>query len=441
MKIVPVFFTDRRNIIKEAVSAFLPRTVHVPLSQEKGICCSSLVKKGDVVREGQIIAVPSGVSDGKYYAKIHAPVPGTVENIVSCICPDGRHEDAVEISLKGSFTYLGRKHSGDRWQYENASALLAEFAERGIVNTFETNAPVSLAVQISGLDKMKGKILAVRMYDDDPSRITDSLVSSLYSGEIVNGALITAKAMNAKGIVFVSDTHADNPAFPEDAGNIPLRNVKINTAVYPSGCMREIRRAVKKSLKEEPFSGISSDDMYTDASTMFEVSNVIEKGVPVVERFVYVSGDCIPASGLLRVRVGTTMLSLAEQCGGFSTQPAAVIVNGIMAGTSAASLETPVTKYVKSVMFMPKPKVPDQRQSSCVRCGNCRFACPRGITPDVLYRYAAGGKLAERVYIKSAQLCSGCGLCNSVCPARLPLSQAIEMLKKETEMKGIYHVD
>ena len=123
------------------------------------------------------------------------------------------------------------------------------------------------------------------------------------------------------------------------------------------------------------------------------------------------------------------MRFLAEQCGGLKRPPAAVIVNGLMLGSFAASLDAPVTKYVKSVLFLPMHRIFDRREMSCVRCGECRIVCPRALAPDILYRHATGGAEAPKEYIESAALCSGCGLCNSVCPSRLSISQAVKRIR------------
>ena len=85
-------------------NAFLPRSVNIPLCEEYNTVCKTLVKPGDLVTEGQLIA--TAVSKTK--APIHSSLPGIVENIVNCQCPNGKTEKAIQISLKGSFTYLGK---------------------------------------------------------------------------------------------------------------------------------------------------------------------------------------------------------------------------------------------------------------------------------------------------------------------------------------------
>jgi Predicted NADH:ubiquinone oxidoreductase, subunit RnfC len=436
MKIIPVVYADKRRLYKDAVNAFLPRIVTVPLAQESGFRCCSLVKKGDVVREGQVIGAPAEGELSESPARIHSPVPGVVEDIVLCTSPDGRQGEAVRIKLEGSFTYLGRKKLAVDWTILPSATIVQQLSDRGVVNTFNTPEPVSLALEIEAVKHKKTRILVVRMYDDDPTRVTDSLLSSMFLSEIYTGALITARAMDAAGIVFISDSKFPVPETRETEA-IPVKFVKINIIEYPAGFQKEMRKVVRKTLREYPFTEIDVDDLYTDASTMYEVCGVIKDGIPVIDRYVYVSGECTPASGLLKVRIGTSVRFLAQQCGGFTTPPAAVIVNGLIRGWSAGSLDTPVTKYVKSVAFIPASRLPDQRRTTCVRCGMCRNVCPRKLTPDVLYRHASGGTPASEMYVRSALLCSNCGLCNSVCPSRLPVSQSVNLLKQQQISEGV----
>jgi Na+-translocating ferredoxin:NAD+ oxidoreductase subunit C len=439
MKIIPVVYAQKRRLFKGAVNGFLPRIVTVPLVQEKGCRCRCLVKKGDIVREGEVIAVPDADFNSAYPAKIHSSVPGTVEDIVLCTGPDGRQEKAVKIKTGGSFSYLGRKQHAADWTSLSAGSLIKQFADRGVINTFNTVEPVSLASEIESKKNKKNRLLVVRMYDEDPSRVTDSKLSTLYTDDVHVGALITAHALGAAGIVFVCDAKSDLLRMASEDG-IPVEVVKVNITEYPAGFQKEIRKCIKKNLNIPPFSSVSAEDLYTDASTMVDVCDVVKYGIPVVEKFVYVSGDCVPASGLLKVRLGTSMRFLAQQCGGFTQLPAAVIVNGLMRGCSAGSLDAPVAKYVKSVSFLPQSKVLDQRQYSCIQCGLCRTVCPRKLTPDVLYRHASGGMEAGEEYVRSAKLCSCCGLCNFVCPARLPISQAVKLLKMQEISKEAGYV-
>ena len=122
---------------------------------------------------------------------------------------------------------------------------------------------------------------------------------------------------------------------------------------------------------------------------------------------------------------------IIEQLGGFVKEPAMIVINGHISGTSVTNLEVPVTKYVKSVEFLNNQKRTDDHVYSCINCGNCRVACPIHISPDILHNNSINYKLLPETFAASALGCIECGLCNTVCPARLPLSQTISLLKEK----------
>jgi len=119
MKMIPAIYTSEGNLVKGAVNGFLQPVVTIPLSHETHTPSVCLVRQGDRVREGDIIAVPASNASSRYGAKLHASVPGIVEDIVSCISPNGREEDAVKIRLSGRFSYLGKKRFSENWSSEN----------------------------------------------------------------------------------------------------------------------------------------------------------------------------------------------------------------------------------------------------------------------------------------------------------------------------------
>ena len=61
---------------KYTQNAFLPKIVTIPLVQEKNIHCKPVIKIGEIVQEGQVIA-------SSEFSSIHSPVPGTIKP--SCV--------------------------------------------------------------------------------------------------------------------------------------------------------------------------------------------------------------------------------------------------------------------------------------------------------------------------------------------------------------------
>ena len=417
---------------KDSQKDFLPRFVSIPLSQEAGSNYKPLVKVGDNVHEGDVIAETELTPGKKTY--IHSSVPGTVTAIEPIVAPDGRQEFCVKIRFGGAFSFLGKKHSEKTASTLIGAEIPSKLKELGVLNTFKTSIPENLGLQIEKMleAKRKPENIIVRLFDEDPYRVTDSLISKFYFDQLVKGARILAKAINAKGIVFAIDQKfADKEIFKNEEYK-DIKALEMNIRRYPCGTPREIVSAfVRGPLKRTCVFCISKSDLFVDASTAYEVYKAAGLSIPSVDRFVHFSGDCLNASCLLEVKIGITLRELVSHLGGFVKDPAHIIINGMLCGISVQSLDIPITKYVKSVEFLSKKRRTDEQVYSCINCGNCRFVCPVKLSPDILYNHTVNYKLLNERFTASSLACIECGLCNTVCPARLPLCQTIKVLKNK----------
>lgn len=412
---------------KYTQNAFLPKELDISLSQESDLKYRSVVKTGDKVKEGDIIARVTDSSDVTSY--IHSSVPGTVMDIAPCFSPDGKQDFAIKIKFGGSFNYLGKKTKETDTEYLTSSTIIQNLLDKGVINTFYTSKPVNLGSQIKQNNEFKN--LIVRLYDEDPYRITDSLITKFYHKEIIKGAEVLAKAINASGIIFAIDQKFEHKEFFDEVNMANFRLLEMNIKKYPCGTPREITSAFKRSgMKKACNFEITKKDLFTDASTVYEVYKAGVCSIPSISKMVHFSGNCLYSSCLLDVRIGTPIKDIVSQIGGFSKQPAKIVINGSICGTSVQSMNVPITKYVKSVEFISNHKITDTQIYSCVNCGNCRFICPVKISPDILYNNTVNFKFLPENFAASSMACIECGLCNTVCPSRLPLSQTITYIKE-----------
>ncbi len=416
---------------KTSQKAFLPKIVNIPLAQESNSCYKSIVKTGDIVKEGQVIA-QTEIAKG-CTSSLHSSVPGKVLATEACFSPNGRQEFAIKIQFGGALSYLGKLHNEKDLSLLSSKEITRSLIQNGVINTFKTSIPENLGLQIDNLNENKNQHnLVVRLFDEDPYRVTDSLVSKFYFNEIVKGARFVAKAINAKGIVFAIDQKSENKEWSNNPEYKDIFPLEMKIQRYPCGTPREIVSAFTRGpLSKICNFELSKTDLFTDSSTMYEVYKAVVLGIPCVDRLVHFSGNCLNASCMLEVKLGTNLRDIIPQIGGFVKDPAHIIINGMLCGTSVKSLDIPVTKYVKSVEFLSKKKNSDEQIYSCVNCGNCRFACPVKLSPDILYNHTVNFKLLKETYAASALACIECGLCNTVCPARLPLCQTIKVLKNK----------
>lgn len=409
-------------------NAFLPKKVIIPLTQENNVTFKAIVKPGDTVTEGQIIAVPSD----RKISPVHSSIPGTVDEIFSVISADGRIQEAISIKLGGSFSYLGKKLQDKKWSSLATSTLQKKIIDGGILNTFLTNNPVSLGNQFDCKDS-----LIVRLFDEDFLRVSDSLLFKFFQERIREGAQITAAACGLKNIIYIVDDKSLNEKFSdyldENPGTIPehiLKHRQKGTG-SPKGLKNDLLYVASKYFRKNPDVTVSEDSLFVDSYTMLDVYNAVVLEIPVISRFIVISGNSLYTSCFVNVRLGISLRDLVSQLGGFAINPETIIINSKLLGLSVNNLDVPVTKSVKSVEFIAKTPVTDGNIYPCVSCGCCRKICPAGLSPDLLYNHAVRRALVDESILSTARLCNNCNLCNTVCQSRFPLSQMMAVLQQE----------
>jgi electron transport complex protein RnfC len=138
----------------------------------------------------------------------------------------------------------------------------------------------------------------------------------------------------------------------------------------------------------------------------------------------------------MKVRIGTRIGDLFEQCGGFIAPPERIATGSPILGRLVQDLDEPVTKTSYAVFALLRRQTGGGRSGSCISCGECRVVCPVGLDPEELYKTAGisgGADAAGSVLVKK---CHGCGCCDVVCPSRLPLSAVLTNFAGENILRN-----
>lgn len=393
--------------------ASLPSTAYISLCQDGITNFEPIVQIGESVTEGQIIAKNSYTNDS-----IHSPIPGKVVDFFEASMPNGKIEKTFSIKLDGSFSYLGKKIEKTNWMQYSPSECIMRIAEYGVLNTFDI--PVSLATQIKNARQNKTETIAVRLFDEEPSYITDTFLAENYISEIAEGIKIIAKNINAKNIIFFYPQQYEKIEEVESIINhskeYKIHYIPIKTNFYPTGYSVNLQNTASKKQIE-----LLPTDFFIDSTTAYNLYKAIVCRIPCIEQIIYISGGALRMPACFKVRVGTPISNIIAECGGFIEEPGKIIVNGLVKGISISDFNTPITKYVKSLEFVLKKDIPDQKLNDCIRCGRCHDVCPSGLHPEKLHSVG---------FVNSIKKCTFCSLCNAVCPSRIPLSQNIRLLKE-----------
>lgn len=422
-----IFPRQRKSVTrsKEIWNAILPSRSIVPMSQHDGPPASAQVSVGDRVREGMRI----GKAPNRQGAHVHSPVPGTVVDVREIFLAGGRKSDAVVIDLEGEFDRLGKEMVTHEWRRLPVSRLLEEIAERGVVGMGGFGIPTAHKYR-----QRKGhrwRALIVNGAESEPYRSSDHRVMVEYAAQVVEGIEIAAAILSPEEVIVgieANKTDASHALSTEiRRRELPYRVVRM-AVKYPQGDERQMVRTLTDI--DYPFGEApeSAGIMVSNVATLFAVYEAVVLHKPVVERVVTVGGGALARPANLKVRIGTPIGQLLEDCGGFTEQPAKIVCGGALTGHTVFEPETPITKGVGCVLALTKREIRGASTTSCIQCGKCIRACPVGLEPVRLYKLIDHSRHGEAA-AEGLYECCECGACSYICPSRIPLVQGIKVGK------------
>jgi electron transport complex protein RnfC len=407
---------------REFETAFLPVLSVIPLIQHTGNKAYPIVFIGEYVKEGMLI----GRGQGAGSANVHATVPGKVVRMASWKTIDGVANEALIVRLEGSFDRLGKRETPHPWEDLPSFEIQRLVAEYGVVEMDEGGRP--LADLFAELNMVTGPItLVVRCVFDDPWLAADMALCDRRLKDVVEGAFIAARACKASRIVYVVSKNENKRAlqFTAAASQQPLaQKIPSDSVVvgnkYPQRNRRELElalRAYEEDTKSE------RNDMgrlfIVGPATIAAIFDAVKFRKPILDRYVAVGGSAVKEPKVLKVRIGTRLRDVFDQCGGFISAPERIVIGSPLSGRAILDIDEPVVKTIYAAAALKKRQVGGTVERSCIGCGECRSVCPIGLDPEELFkRCKTGGALAERE-------CHGCGSCEAVCPSRLPLKTII----------------
>lgn len=400
-------------------NAFLPQYALIPLAFQTGMRSFPLVSVGDFVREGQLIARP-GNSESIHS---HASVPGIVSGIIDAKLPSGHFFRGIHIRTEGQFEILGKPRSGYPWRQVNQDELLHFLDFAGLVNTAKGIFPLAesiVSAKRSGINR-----LTAVLYDKDPSCCLDSFLTRRFIREIAEGIEIIAYALEAAKVTI---------ELSADKNEHETRNV-LSTII--SG-REPAFITVPPAYPPENMHTCSAEKnaLVIDAATAIAVYESVKYNQPMLTTYILLTGKAIEHSKVFKIRIGTPIGHLVEECGGFKTKNTHIILNGLLQGILVDSLDLPVGKGIKSVHVVGKDIDIQKQLEECGHCGACLRSCPAFIDPIGIVRLIRHERYTDDVR-HSLAVCRHCACCSAVCPARIPLCTIIHAAAKKGSEYGL----
>lgn len=409
----------------KTIPAPVPDKIYIPLSQHIGAPCAPLVVVGDEVKKGQMI----GMGKGFISAPVHASVSGTVTGLelmehpggsfVSCIVIENNHKEEWAETIKPT---------------ENPLALTPEelrkiILDAGIVGMGGATFPAH--VKYAPVEGKKVETVILNGVECEPYLTADHRLMLEKPDRIVAGLQYIMRSVGCdNGMIAIEDNKMDAVASLEQAAaTVKNISVVVLKEKYPQGSEKQLIYAC--TGRQVPVGGLplAVGVIVNNVGTASAVADAVEYGIPLIERYVTVSGPGIRHPANYLVRIGTLFGELIKESGGPNGEIGKIIAGGPMMGKAVFSDKLPVVKGTSGVVLFTSETYQKGKEYACVRCAKCIDACPAFLEPTSLVRLAkrSAWEEAERTDVMS---CIECSSCVYACPARIPLIQHIRRAKQ-----------
>ena len=398
-----------------------------PLSQHIGAPAKPIVKKGDYVLEGQLIAE----SGGFISANIHSSVSGTVKAIEARYVATGAKVESIIIENDEKYETVDYKSGLKPLEELTCDDIRAIIKDAGIVGMGGAGFPTNVKLTPKNIDAID--TIIVNGAECEPYLTSDYRRMVEEPEKVIEGLKIVLKLFEkAKGYIAVEDNKPEAiKALKEHVKEEDRINVVPVKTKYPQGGERTLVYAVTGRQLNSSMLPADLGCVVQNVDTIFAVYNAVVNGIPLIKRIMTVTGDGIKEPKNLLVRIGTDYKLLLEACGGFDdTNIDKMISGGPMMGFAMSSIDVPVVKGSSSLLVLKKDYVSEYEESPCIRCGRCIEVCPGRVMPVELSKFAARGDVENFVKYNGMECCE-CGFCSYICPAKRHLTQRIKSMRKQ----------
>jgi electron transport complex protein RnfC len=404
----------------------------VPLSQHTGNPSVPVVREGEEVARGQLIAR----AEGFVSVPQHAPATGLVRRIAPVPSIAGRMVPGIYLE-----PYPGSSQEvieGERCDVEAATAeeIVAAIQAAGVVGlggaAFPTHA------KLKNHDGGPIETLIVNGAECEPYLTTDHRVMLEQTADVHMGIRYLLKATGAERALIAVEANkldAADALTKTTPPDLPVA-VSVIEVKYPQGAEKML---VTTLLDREVPSGRLPTDIgvvVVNVATTAEIGRLLPHGRGIQERVVTITGPAIGRKGNYRIPIGTPLRFALEHVD-VSDDVSRVFLGGPMMGQALSSLDIPITKGTSGFVAFTQAETSDAPQEyPCIHCAYCVGVCPIRLNPSQLGLLATKGeydRMADEFHLMD---CVECGACSYVCPSHIPLVQQFRAAKGIVRKRG-----
>ena len=404
----------------------LPKVAVYPLSQHIGAPAKAIVKEGDKVKVGTMIAEAGGFVS----ANIFSSISGTVISVGDAMDVSGAMKPCITIQREGEGNIW--EDSIDRSEKLERLESHPELTPEEIINRIKYAGVVGMGgacfpthVKLMPPPGAKADCVIINGVECEPYITSDYRLMMEKPDQLIEGLKILMAAVKVdKGYIGIEDNKpAAITELSEKLQRLGINNIEVVALKkkYPQGGEKQLIDAViGRQVPAPPAIPISVGAVVQNAGTAVAVYEAVMKHKPLFERYTTVTGKELSNPSNYLVRMGTSFKDLINLCGGMPEGDNKVLAGGPMMGRAVPTIDVPVGKGQNSITILTGDDAKRKNPQPCIRCAKCVSACPMGLEPFLLAKGTSMEKwdMLEQENITS---CIECGSCQFTCPAHRPL--------------------
>ena len=393
-----------------------PQTVVIPLSMHAGAPANPVVQVGDTVKVGQKI----GESAGFISSPIHSSVSGTVTAIETRKHATRGECLSVVIQSDGKNTLHESVKPNKDLDSLTPDEIVEIVREAGIVGMGGAGFPTSVKLKPP---KPVDTIL-LNGCECEPLLTADHRVLLEFADDVLYGLKAIIKTVGAeKGIIVIEDNKPDAIELMQSkAADCENIEVVVAKTKYPQGAEKMLIKRVMG--RQVPRGGLPADVgcVVSNISTTKAIADAIQKGMPLVERVVTVTGEKLKKPGNYIVKIGTNTKELIDYCGGVTDEDVMFKAGGPMMGFVLSDVNVPIMKGSNGIIAIDTDRT---QEMPCIKCGRCMDVCPMELSPLYYAKYADEENW-QGMKDKNVMDCLECRCCEYICSSKIPLVTKIK---------------
>ncbi|OPJ56402.1 electron transport complex subunit RnfC [Alkalithermobacter paradoxus] len=321
-------------------------TIVIKLKQHIGSPCKPIVKVGQKVKKGELVAVPDGLG-----VNMHSSVYGEVVDI-------NEHEIIINAFDEQPEEYVKIKDTDD---------LLESIKEAGIVGAGGAGFPTHVKLNIN----LNGGCVIANAAECEPVLSHNVELMEQNPEIIVKGLKYVMKITNASnGYIAIKPKYKKAViALGKACKNEDNIKIKFLSDMYPAGDERVIVREVLGIELKPGELPLSANAVVSNVETLKNIVLAIEDRKPVISKDITLGGrikNAREGKVFLDVPIGMPVKYFIEKCGGYEIPHGEIVLGGPFTGRHGEE-DIPIDKTLGGILVaMPYPN--EKRKVGIIAC-------------------------------------------------------------------------